>query len=112
MSSDEATSPPTFTVAVLPKMMPDWLTRKTLPLAESEPMISDGFWSVMRLSTLAVTPGCLNWTPALSPILKLCQLTIICGVSWLMVTWLPLVTMLPLPDVICPPPGIAPGSMA
>ena len=80
MSSDEATRPPTSIRASWPKIMPEGLIKKSLPLADSDPMIWVGFWSVIRLSAVDELLGWLNRTPALAPMLKLCQLAII---DWL-----------------------------
>ena len=112
MLSDEATSPPTLTCAVLPKIMPEGLSRNTWPFELSEPIICVGFWSVMRFSAVAVTPGWLKVTDASEPILKAFQLAINCCVDWFTVIWFPLEEIVPLPVVILPPVGREPGSRA
>ena len=110
MLSDEATSPPTSTREVLPKIMPEGFRRKTCPLDESEPIICDGLWPEIRLSAPAALLGWLKRTAALAPMLKLFQLAISCCDDWFTVIWVPLTPMVALPAVTCPPPGKAPGS--
>ncbi len=70
----EARSPPTLTLEFLPKMMPEGLTRKSLPLAVSEPSIWEGLAVTTRSSATDDDDGCLNVTLPEDPMLKLCQL--------------------------------------
>ncbi len=88
MSSVDATSPPTFTDAPLPKTMPLGLMRNTLPpgrfglpasVVRSAPSMREA-WMLMpspttRFSSTAEVLGCEMLTRPPAPIEKLCQLT-------------------------------------
>ncbi len=80
MPGVEATSPPTFTLALLPNSTPLGLTRNTLPLAERLPRMTEGSAPVTRLSATALALGWTKTTLLPSPIEKFCQLS---AADWL-----------------------------
>ncbi len=49
-----------------PKITPAGLAKYTMPLEVIRPLIIDGSALVMRLSTLAVEPGWMNFTLSLA----------------------------------------------
>ncbi len=86
----EATSPPTSTWLPLPNSTPFRLISHTWPLAESLPWIWLASPAMTRLRATALVEGWMNWTAALLPMLKLCQLMMALSEPWVTVIWLPL----------------------
>ena len=105
-SSVLATRPPTFSCALLPKMMPWVLIRNTWPLELMWPKIWLGFWSKMRLSAIALCEGWLNSTEASLPRLKLCQFSASSADCWLTTVLAPLCVIEPTPPTTTPPAGM------
>ena len=106
-----ATSPPTSTWAVLPKITPPGLTRNTCPLAVSLPSITEASLCNTRLSATELALGCWKLTCAAEPMLKVCQFNVTCWVAWLICSCAaPGWEIVAWPETTCPPVGSAVGT--
>jgi hypothetical protein len=76
MFAVEATRPPTSIREWGPNRMPFWFSNSTLPLALSEPRISEGLPPVTRFKVQELRPGCRKLVVSPEPIEKSPQLMI------------------------------------
>src|SRR3954468_14306058 len=108
MSRLEATRPPTLTWAPGANITPDGLTRKTWPLALSEPKMDEAPLPMTRFSATDAAPGCTNCMDWPAPMLKLCQLSTALSLAWLTTMALAEgVLTLAWPATTCAPSGNA-----
>src|SRR5205809_1064600 len=82
ISSDEATRPPTSTLAPLPNTTPLGFKRKTFPFACSAPWITDVSLPVTRFSAAEDADGWLNRTISPAVFEKLRQSMMTLSVNW------------------------------
>ena len=103
----EATKLPTSMLDVLPNTTPLGFTRNRFPLADRAPSMTDFWPPVIRFRATASRPGWANFTASSRAMLNWVQSTAIFPLCWVTVMFFPFWAMVPWPDWIWPPVGIA-----
>src|ERR1700722_14016113 len=99
--------PPTLTCEPRPKITPLGLSKKTCPLDDSLPSISEGSEPSTRFNATDWALGCTKLTCASAPMLKVFQLVTRLALCWVTVMLALDCLMLPAPAAILPPVGKA-----